>query len=686
MSTRPEPARHFLPYPKGEPQPITVPHLGLQYWGEVVAIDRWDSTWGRPLEDDSYFRIVLLGQRGQVPGGDIQDSRIAVCIPARGPSRGGQQLDRELASIRETQALYMIRRDAQTSAVRSYLERQQAELEGRLMGEEAARYAGGRIESPTEFGPDLTKCFSPIEPGPWFQEIAGSLLSWAYPELPLQPSLMPRPLVPEDVPGLYEAMVCGVEGSGGGLAAFGPGLGLSSPDTPGVYDPSDCRVFQLIRAQLQDHPEGMPWTQVQCSLAHASGLTRPLATLYLLAFVHRRPEEGLPEPMLVLAAGHSMRLRDGAPFKGRRLTREFIPLIPWDEEAFSRDFAALRYTAAEAAWSDALPYTSLLCQGLTEAEDGSAEALRGERELLDSIDGLSRDTLQAHDVLRTLSGSIPSPNLDQINGSLNQLSQVCSGGGYARVYELARSTYDAPGQMARDLELLGRLLYLGDRLDNVVGMKAYLEGAVIQAGYGQLSLDRTALMEELSLPVLLDGPQGWSMVRAHIREFQTRYGRAYVAHHSDYQRQAAGLVTSLEDSRLKLHALTLLNSIPELGEAVGTELVQAYDVLEQRIGVCSVNPWDLPLTASPRCASCQMALGEAPPTEELEQLLRALDRALGEQNRRLSRLPVGRILEDRADQRLDNFLKIVQASDLSGLSNTLSEELAQFIGRLLRIR
>jgi len=104
MSTRPEQARHFLPYPKGEPQPIAVPHQGLQYWGEVLAVDRWDPMWGRPLEYDSYFRIVLLGQRGQVPSGDIRDSRIAACIPGRGPSKGGQQLDRKLASIRETQA------------------------------------------------------------------------------------------------------------------------------------------------------------------------------------------------------------------------------------------------------------------------------------------------------------------------------------------------------------------------------------------------------------------------------------------------------------------------------------------------------------------------------------------------------------------------------------------------------
>ena len=618
-----------------------------------------------------------------MPDGDIQDSRIAVCIPGRGLSRAGQQLDRELMAIRETQARYLTRRDIGT---RSLLEREEVELDRRLMAEEAARYRGGRIESPTDFGPDLTVFFSGTEPDAWVHQIAGTMLSWAYPELPLQASLMPRTLMPEDVPGLHEEIFSEVDTSGSRLAEFGHGLGLSSLHAVGAYDPGDCTVFPLIHALLEARPDGISWAEVLRSLTYASGLTRPLATLYLLAFVHQRPQEGVPEAELVLAAGHSMRSRDGQLIRGRRLTREFIPCMPWDQEAFARDFTALRYSGAEVGWNDALPYTSLLCQGLTEAEDGSPEASRGEGELLDSLGGLSRDILQAREVLQTLSESIPSPNLDFLAGSLDHLSQVCAGGGYARVYGLARNTYQGVGEMARDLDLLGRLLYLGEHLDSVVGMKAYLEGAVIQAGYEQLSLDRVALAEELSLPVLVDGPQGWSVVRAHIQEFQTRYRRAYATHHSDYQRQAAGLLASLEDARLKLHALTLLNSIPELGETVGTDLLQAYDALEQRIGVCSVNPWDLPLTVGPRCAGCQMALGEAPPNEELEQFLRSLDRVLGEQNRRLSLLLVGRILEDRADQRLDDFLKIVQASDLSALSNTLSEELAQFIGRLLRSR
>ena len=40
-------------------------------------------------------------------------------------------------------------------------------------------------------------------------------------------------------------------------------------------------------------------------------------------------------------------------------------------------------------------------------------------------------------------------------------------------------------------------------------------------------------------------------------------------------------------------------------------------------------------------------------------------------------------MEGRVDQRVEDFLKIVQASDLHALSNTISEELVGFVRRML---
>ncbi len=60
-----------------------------------------------------------------------------------------------------------------------------------------------------------------------------------------------------------------------------------------------------------------------------------------------------------------------------------------------------------------------------------------------------------------------------------------------------------------------------------------------------------------------------------------------------------------------------------------------------------------------------------------------IDGVLEDKNRRLSNLLVERVLEGNNDQRLGDFIAIVQASDLSALSNTLNEDLLGFIRQLL---
>ena len=680
MSTPPDDGRLDRLYPAGEPQPLSVAHQGLKYDGEVILLDRWDSAWGQPLDQDVYFRIVLLRPRGQVPSGAVLDSRIAVCIPGRRPSRGRGDVARDLAALRETQALYLTQRDPQSALTLSYLEGRREELEGRLTTEEATRYAGGHIVSPTVLGEGIGRFFTGPEPSVWFQNIACELLAWAYPALPLDVSLMPRDLTAQEIPGLYEALLASAEERRAPLGEFGPGLGLSTPTAPLVLDVVQCQVFQRLRGELESRQGELAWREVNLLLAHALGLTRPLAALYLLAFASC----GQPETELALVPDHGLSFRDGRSIRGVRLTRRFIPLLPWRDDLYAEKIIAIRLAGEEVSWNDALQYTALLCQGLTELEDEPSELSQQEGELVDALQELAEDSSRAQGVLETLSGAVPSPNGDRVGFALRRLSEVCQGDDFRRTYHLAASAYANPLDLLDDLELLRGMLYLAEQVEEILGMKAYLDGAVVQSGYKELSFDRPTLLEEMSLPVFLASVQGWPAVREHFRAYQVRYRAAYADHDGIYQRQVARVWAHLERSQTQLNALALLNAIPELGEPAGTDLEQGYDIIEQRLGRCDINPRDIALDSSPRCSQCQMALGETPPIEELELFAVEVDRALGEQNRRLSRILVGRIIHDRTDKRLENFLKVVQASDLSALSNILDDELAVYIRRLVR--
>ena len=83
-----------------------------------------------------------------------------------------------------------------------------------------------------------------------------------------------------------------------------------------------------------------------------------------------------------------------------------------------------------------------------------------------------------------------------------------------------------------------------------------------------------------------------------------------------------------------------------------------------------------------KCAGASQLLWSIP-SEELARLASEIDGVLEDKNRRLSNLLVERVLEGNNDQRLGDFIAIVQASDLSALSNTLNEDLLAFIRQLL---
>ena len=72
-----------------------------------------------------------------------------------------------------------------------------------------------------------------------------------------------------------------------------------------------------------------------------------------------------------------------------------------------------------------------------------------------------------------------------------------------------------------------------------------------------------------------------------------------------------------------------------------------------------------------------------PPTKEVERFLHQLRQALKEQQRRLSSEAVHRVLAQSGERRIDQFIKVVQTSDLVHLVNVLNDDLVEFLRRLL---
>ena len=200
-----EPEVWLEQFPLREPRALACDHLGLRYPGEVIRADRWSPSWGAPLEGNTFFRVILLRQRRAEFSPDIRDSRIAVCLPRAGLSRQHSRLTGELATTRETQAVYLSQRDTQADLIRRTLKRRQQELEEQLLAEDSMRYSDGRVLTSSDCAGPPAPFFAGLDPVAWFCRIAGWLLARAY---PLYPSTKRRCLarLPRTTPPGYTGL------------------------------------------------------------------------------------------------------------------------------------------------------------------------------------------------------------------------------------------------------------------------------------------------------------------------------------------------------------------------------------------------------------------------------------------------------------------------------------------------
>ena len=690
-----EPEVWLEQFPLREPKSLECDHLGLRYTGEVIRADRWSSSWGAPLEGDTFFRIILLRQRRADFSPDIRDSRIAICLPGTGLSRQHSRLTGELATTRETRAVYLSQRDTQANLIRRTLQRRQEELEEQLLAEDSIRYSDGRIltisacqESPATF-------FAGLDPAAWFYRIAGWLLTRAYPTLPINQDALPRPVTGEDASGLHRT-IFKQAGALPLLEQLGPGLGLSLTDNPGTYDPSQSPVFGLLRRRMASVPVPAKWPDLFGYLTRDVGLTGPLATLFLLLYLHWER----PELELRLSPSHQLALVGGPPLAGTRLGGDLVPLLRWNQEIAGWAVSIGPATAPE--WNDALPHLSTLSPGLAPVSV-EQEFQPQEQTLLRHLDALAAELAQAQELIALLEraqdlrgqmGYRVDTDVDPsvataeeggaLTASLGRLSQI-SGRDFRSIYQSVRSVYTDHRRLEDDLSLLHQLSLLGRSAEDILKAQEYLEGALVPPiRYPALSVDSQALRAAL-MPATLVQARGrtWGALEQEVSRFKSNFADAYRIHHEDVHQALPAFQRDLVLAHRKLGATELLNALSELGDPTGAGLSDSLSQLEQVPPNCTVSKAHLDLEYFPWCSSCRLSLETSLPSADLARLLPAIDGALEAKNGQLSNLLVERILDGQADGRLDDFLKIVQASDLSALATTLNQELLGFIRRLL---
>ena len=83
------------------------------------------------------------------------------------------------------------------------------------------------------------------------------------------------------------------------------------------------------------------------------------------------------------------------------------------------------------------------------------------------------------------------------------------------------------------------------------------------------------------------------------------------------------------------------------------------------------------------CPECSLPLDQSPPARRVDEILDRIERACDRQMARLSSSAIQHVLRHSSDPRVDQFLKMVQASQLSSLRAVLDDDLVGYLRRFL---
>ena len=276
--------------------------------------------------------------------------------------------------------------------------------------------------------------------------------------------------------------------------------------------------------------------------------------------------------------------------------------------------------------------------------------------------------------LRALLGGAPQSSAYG-QETFQRLRQIVDGTAPARAAA-------SPAALADDIAFIRCLAERPQEATELASMRAYMNGVHFDQDGSDIASDYPYTREQLSFVAILERPHELDSMRATFAAFRSRYASAYEAHHTTHWQAVTRLNVAMEDAGMTAQALTRLNGLRALGRPLGEPALAAYTRLRQARRECPEQELAAALKSQPACPQCNLSISDRAPLAEAEDMLRQLDSALSRQHTRLASEAVRRILA-RGGQRLEQFLQIVQASDLTGLARVLDGDLLEFLQELL---
>jgi len=287
------------------------------------------------------------------------------------------------------------------------------------------------------------------------------------------------------------------------------------------------------------------------------------------------------------------------------------------------------------------------------------------------------------DLIRAVGGG-SADEAPEAKDALTRLSQLVSCADREHFITCAEQIYPDRRALMEDIYMLRAFVQNPQQANELLAMQRFLQQAVVPAEEADLALDRSLALEQLPFAILAAEPQRFPAARAMLDSFRRKYISEYREHHTRHWAQMTRLHAQLREEQTLVEALHRLNTLAELGPPAGMGALSAYEQLVAETAGCPLigGVEEMPETEAV-CPACGLSMDQTAPVQRVEEIMQRIRRACEQQRARLSSNAVQQVLRRSNDARVEQFLRIVQASQLSSLPDILDDELTGYLRRFL---
>lgn len=636
----------------------TAEHKRIEYSGEIIIARSWREEYGAKL-DDTHFRVIFMTKDLGLNPEDIEDPRIAVCVPSP-LTNAAFEAAWDYLAILKMEEDYLPQAGSEAEEIKGWIKTKKRDVISNLLNKQIGVYREGKIFTKQSIGIDSKKVFSIGKMDRILDTLIPLLLSNAYTKSLIDASSFRRKFTSSEAKKVFEGLFKGNKSSSATSACdnFASGLGLVRSENPREFEPEGNKVFEFIRDKLSQTDEIHIWKLYRDLQNHPFGLTKEIVTLQLLAFIRH----GKPACEISLKPGN-------------RINSFNIPDIEWKGK-FEEDFDIL-YPMAGPNWNDVLPLARFINRNLKEVTKPD-EIKAQEMQLLLSCKAIRDGIPHIKGNLKILSDKFAEPVEKKIPKILEGLEKITEASSFTEFYSLTKDYED----LKDDFEIFTKVEALDKESTELINMKSYLEDAVLPKK-GKLDGDRFLLQQRLKLSSLLNNPSLVGSIKAQFESFKATYKNLYQRFHRDYFKEIKKLREELESATVRIEAISRLNRITELHFSEERELVVQFQDLLKNTEPCP-NKDPVSVETSPLCSECKLELTRELPKEETKDILSKIDKELERRSRKLAQALTKKILEEVKEDRLNKLMKVAGIADLRKFAEILDDELISLVNDILK--